>query len=633
MEKMQTQTEQRPEDQTDEERRLISKLNNIIDMCFRGSAKHFIRRKRFKDRYYAYDEQLERRKSDWQSKFVHNFAHTAVELKSSFYTQALVGNGSKPFFVAQPWDVSESRKAEIITKKLQYDFSRSKISTNIYTLMKDASIYGDGVIKTFWNRNKIAVSQKPLIKTNFRNGQFEYIAIPQEPKLVVKKDQPDAITVNINDFWPDPSPSAKTIDDCRFICHRALSSFEELKKLEKEGVYRNIDMVQRTNIPRRAIEEESLRVKEIINEDLDVEIGLQNNSINSRVVEIIEVWMQNGQVFTLANGSVLIDSQPGKSKYEHLSYPFVKISNEPMTNEFWGTSDFEVAEKLLTQIDSLQNLITDNLHFGLKRFALVERGIGATAQKELDKIEPGSKIVVNDLNAIRFEQPPPFDQSATFGMNQLLGQAQQSLSVTDILQGVAPPSNIRTTGGLEALAQIGQNRLVVSTMLFGEQLAEMGKQWVALNQQFMDRSVNFSLAGPFGAEFVEIRPEDIPLGIDVQVKLGSIAQGNKELKLQQMLQSFNMFNQIPGFNAVRAAKEIMLTQGEFDDPSRLFLLTEQDAAQLQTQNFLAAIGKNADGSAQTPPQDPAMTGSLQVPDPNQVAQGNANAGVASVPGI
>jgi len=626
----------RPEDQTEEERKLVSKLNNIIDVCFRASAKHFIRRKRFKDRYYAFDEKVERRKADWQSKFVHNFAHTAVELKSSFFTQSLIGSGSKPFFVAMPWMMNESQKAEVLTKKLQYDFSRSKIRHNIYTLMKDVSIFGDGVIKTFWNRQNISIPQKPIIKTDFNGGEFSFVQVNRPPQQVLKKDQPDAVTVNLNDFWPDPA--AKNIEDARFICHRTLMPFDRLKELEQQGIFHNIDMIEATNIPKRQFEEESLRVREVIREDIDADIGSKDTP--NRLVEVVEVWMPGSKVFTLANMSVLIDVEPGHPKYEHLSYPFIKISNEPFTNEFWGISDFEVSEKLLAEIDSLQNLIHDNYHFNLKRFALIERGVGATAQKELANIEPGGRVVVNDLNAIRFEQPPPFDQTANNGMQQLLQQAQQSMSVTDILQGVAPPSNIRTTGGLEALAQIGQNRLGVSTLLFAEQLADMGKQWIALNHQFMDRSVNFSLSGPFGAKFVEIRPEDIPLGLDVQVKVGALAQSNVELKLQQMLQSFNLFNQIPGFNAVRAAKEIMLSQGEFDDPSHLFLLTEEDAARIQTQDILAAINKGPLAQQQGgPSQEPALTGAAQVPqvgnlpNPNQVQQGNINAGEPSVPQV
>ena len=61
---------------------------------------------------------------------------------------------------------------------------------------------------------------------------------------------------------------------------------------------------------------------------------------------------------TIANGEVLLESQ--NYIFEHLSFPFTVLTNEPLTNEFWGVSDFEVAEKVIDWINEQQNILLDD---------------------------------------------------------------------------------------------------------------------------------------------------------------------------------------------------------------------------------------------------------------------------------
>lgn len=629
--------ENEPSNQTESEKKKLTRLQQIVHSCFDNSSKFFQQRLKWKNRYLGVDEDLDRRKAHWQARFVHTYPHQAVELKGSFFTQALKGNGVQPFYVVEPWDFNSEDKALANTRLLQYQLARTPVLDTMYKVSKDLSIYGTGILKTFWDYQSIDVPQKPKQVFDIDENQNLFVkSVKPPPVKRVMKDQPDTMVIEPNDFWPDPS--ATSLENARYVCHRTIMPFSKLKALEKKkgsafGRYKNVDMVKKTSMPMRqfADQHSSLTRDDRLLKDLNA--NFRNADPNNPMVEIVEIWEPGGKVSTIANNEVLLEHET--ILFEHLKYPFVVLTNEPITGEFWGLSDFQIAQKLLDYVDEHQSQLLDNNSQTLKGFALVERGIGAQALKDLEEAEPGSKIVVNDLNAIKWERPPSPDSSAAVIQENLLQQARQAMSVTEILQGVAPPSNIRSTGGLELLAQVGQVRLVVTVDRLAEQLRTLGKQWIALNQQFLDESVLVPIIGavPGTESYTRVSPEDIPMDVDVRVRLGSLAQGNRELRVQQMLQIHNLAQNIPGYNAIRAMKEIASVQGGFEDPTTLFLLDEQDAAQLQTQNFLAELGKGPLAQA------PQLSGGVQtpsasnLPDPNQVAQGNANAATPSVPSV
>jgi hypothetical protein len=81
-----------------------------------------------------------------------------------------------------------------------------------------------------------------------------------------------------------------------------------------------------------------------------------------------------------------------------------------------------------------------------------------------------------------------------------------------------------------------------------------------------------------------------------------------------------MASQIPGFAAARSVKEWFREQGSFENPDRLFLLSDEQSAAM----VLSQFGMNPEGQ-QGPanmPQEPGLAGEMAPPQPTQVAAGN-----------
>lgn len=260
-------------------------------------------------------------------------------------------------------------------------------------------------------------------------------------------------------------------------------------------------------------------------------------------------------------------------------------------------------------------------------YTKIARDAGPNVQEAYENLRPGSNIIMNNIGGSSHERPPMFSPLALSAKQDLISQAQQPMGLNEILSGAQPSSNVRSQGQFAQLANFGAKIMSQGIRNIEQGLKNVGKNWVRYNYRFLDMDQTIPVLGDAGTEMVFINSQDLPPLANVSVKLSADLDAQRELKAQQMLQAINLSQNVPGFATSRAIKEWFRNQGSFEDPDRLFLLSDEQSASLTLSQF--GLG----GQTANVPQEPGLAGATAPPAPNQVAQGNQNAGVANIPGV
>lgn len=582
---------------------LISKAFNYQQKFFKDRAKNH--------RRYLNDVDVE--KADWQAQIAHPLPHLAIERKASFLADATMGAASRPLFKVKPWSgIDGVRKAQAYTIFMQQQQSEMELTELFYTTFKSMFIDGTAYLHTYWD-NQIEMHQgEPVPKQVLKKDEFgniirepftgiaemEVQMVKPEPEAVVRTDRPGIEQVGVNDLWQDPA--ATSFNDARFVCRRKFMTMSELKRFEKLGRVKNVDLLKNTFIPKRdfGASEGQHRLGRWSHptgtpDQTVYEYG--NADVEDSIIEIIEFY-EPGRVSLLGNGTVPLDLD--RSVYR-ARYPFIKFSNLPQHKQFLGLSEYVICERLFSHVDQMQNMIFDNWEKHLKGITLVESGISETSIAQLKKGESGDVIRVTDLNGIRTERPELMDNSVVAGMGMLLQECKDAMSIDGAMTGTSPGSEVRDSQSFEVFTRISQVTLSITVRRIQDSLRELGRQWLKLDKQFMRDPVKIKLAGSLAMDTLNagneneviIRPNDpndLPSNADVDVELSAIADVRRDRELRQMVEAINLAVQVPSFKGEDAMIDLFSKIDAFDDGLKYFEKDPQKVIQMAQINAYAA---------------------------------------------
>jgi hypothetical protein len=155
-------------------------------------------------------------------------------------------------------------------------------------------------------------------------------------------------------------------------------------------------------------------------------------------------------------------------------------------------------------------------------------------------------------------------------------------------------------------------------------LKKVGENWLLLNYDYLDPDEIFPVLGNGAVEFEQLSKSEIPPFAKLSVRLAADLDATKDKKLQQLLQAINLAQTNPGIATQEMIKDWFRQQGEFDNIDKYFPLSTEEYQQLARMN----VGiQQAQGVANIS-QEPSLAGGTQVPNPNQISQGNINAAQA-----
>lgn len=596
----------------DEEIKALKRAVEIIESAENAIKPRFQERQFYSNMYHTFDEVL-KYKQWWQSKFAHALPFFTIETKASFLYEGVFGTNSKGIWQVNPSDSELSRGAEITTKLLKYQEDKSDFVRTFYTGAKALNIYGDWFLETYWDYQEKLIQQRPrqeLVMDGVTNAP-RIIRQQQPPRSIIKKNQPDTRTLYINSVWPDPK--AISMQTARYVCIRREMTIDELRQGEKQGKYINVEMLTKTDMPKVPsnyydIEPYSPFVKAGNSQTMGVSSPIDKEK---PIVEVIDIIYPDGQVESIGNRAVYLGTT---IRYNNLQNPITHIKNYEEQGKFFGTSDFRAIAPMWRIINQYQSLEADNMLMHHRGYTKVQRDAGPNVIESYENLAPGDVIVMNNLGGASHDRPDLFAPLALSVKQSLIQEAQQPMGMNEILQGATPSSNIRSTGQQSQLINFGAKMLSQQIRTIADGLRRVGENWLMLDFELLDTDQVIPVTGPDGQFLDQIRlsPEEIDPAAIISVRLSADIEAQKEIKINQMLQSINLAaSQVPGFATAKAVKDLLRTQGGFDNPDQYFLLTDEQSAAIATAQFTAA-------------QDPQAAGAIAPTAPGQAESGARN---------
>lgn len=366
------------------------------------------------------------------------------------------------------------------------------------------------------------------------------------------------------------SPDAGDLDNCHFVAHRKVVTVDYLRKMEREGVYKNVDEVVDNLGSVRYTESERLN-----NPDIDVYAREEDQTARRRV-ELYECYvkydadgdqMLEDWIVTVAN-NVIIREEPNT----YGRHPFFVLSPVRDPGRLWpkkGLGQF---------VSEIQSLKTAFLRQIINNTALnndLPAFVDENRVNILDVVERKKTIRVTGAprDAISF---PPLQPMAPWTMQfleYLEGAKEQATGVTRYNQGLDAGSLNKTATGISLIHESSNQRLeLVARILLETGLTPFFRFLITLNQRFIDQPQVIRLAN----EPLLVRGDDVQGNFDLEIN-ASLGVGSKTTEMQNMQMLLSLYPSLAQagivqpvnvYNAVRKMLEIMgyKNTGEFISP-------------------------------------------------------------------
>jgi len=545
----------------------IQTLNFLLGL-YDHAQKH---RKPMEDRwrrnyefYYGVDQMV--KKAPHQSKLFIPRPYLVVNTKTPKMVKSLLAKD--PIFRVLPVSKDDEIKARVSSELLTYQLRNQENGFKEMVLwFKDSHIYGGSIAKSGWEYSAELATRRemgPAMVDPFTMAMTQQEMVTQE--WITTADRPIFKNVDIGEIYPDPY--ADSIESCNFIIHRMMCPLVKLKKYQQYGLYKNVDLIQESNINEWSYEFSQRRFS---TKGIDTPDTTPFREYN--LVEVLECWWtrEDGQrqKTTIANKNTIIQDIP--FPYWHYRWPFYLLQNDPMTKEFWSQGEIDPIVDLVRELNDLRNQQNDNRNQFLKAFWVVSKNANVDLD-ELESMPPGGILeVTGDPNmALNIIRPPQLDAVTANYEQKIDGDIQVTTGANDISFGSPVRGQVRTATTGSLMQEATDTRYGLTSLLYLEQLRKLGKDWLALNQQYMRAPVAIKILGEDGIMMDwQATPYDIPRQFDLYVAHSGEWVADKDVRRQQMLQLFSIGANIPGFVAGEYFKKILY---EFDEKNPEFYM-------------------------------------------------------------
>mgnify|MGYP001579730499 FL=1 len=367
--------------------------------------------------------------------------------------------------------------AEAGERLLNYHLEIDRFKEKQRALALQAAITGLTVLKVFWNFEE-------------RNGR-------------TIQDNPGMAVVDVRDFiFP---PNSQSIEKMPYCFHRVWKSLDELKDLEKKGVYKNISQLGEEGLSGgsgRGGHEEEL-------------FGYERTR---GLIEVLEYWAPQSTC-TIAKRQVVIQSpRDNPFNFDHLGnrYPFEGCSSMPDLFRIPGMGEIELLSDIQEMIWDFMNQRHDNAKLSSSAIIMMRSDL-----EDLDayRFAPGEKWQVDDPAQIKwFEPNPQVSRGLIESESMLRGDMQQVTGGLPLLSG-AENIDQKTATGVSIVTSLAQRLLVAKKQQFMWAYERMAEKWLAMSSQFLSGSTLLPIIGEDGARtFLEVFPPDDATKFRVKIR-------------------------------------------------------------------------------------------------------------------
>ena len=460
--------------------------------------------------------------------------------------------------------VARMTRAETIEQTLGYALDRDKFPQKQRDFMQQDLIAGITVMKTYWDtetRDVIEATSKTVEVTDGYGSVVDsFDTLEDQTRKVQIRDDACFEVRDVRDFfWPEQAPN---VEKAEWLIDRTYETFDALKRLEDEGVYKNIDKLKESR--------DTTEFRDVSEREQE----LRNVRRNKDLIEVLEYWTPE-RVITVANRKVVLRDTP--NPFWNGRLPFVVCSAMPDAFQIPGISVVEALAQLQEMLWTLQNTRLDLLQMLANVITLIRSDVD---DPDAFPWEPMAQWFVEDPGQV---SQLPIDPSAA----QLTLQAEALLKgdLQNIMGGLpysggtdSQSIDQETATGVSIITSIAQRMIQARKQHYLWSFADLGKHFLLLYQQFLREDRVVKIAGPVGARrFKSISALDLQGDFDVMIDVtgDSLMRQERRAEAQALLQVAAGIAPIAAqSNAplnMRAFVELALDAYDITDKERYFL--------------------------------------------------------------
>lgn len=477
--------------------------------------------------------------------------------------------------------IAGARAHEIL---LGYQLDRDRFTEKMAAFTLQNAIAGLTVGKVFWKHEERRVPtlerQTFHVVDEFGSPVVDPIYGPQVreelrevERTVTTHDGPTFEVVKVEDFmWEE---AAVELQRSPWLIHKCYFTYEELRRLERAGVYQNVSKLQDGDRSKQ----------DGFNDDFSkLDEDLHRDKRTKGRCELLEYWCRDadGSIRSITVGDRKVLLRDERELFWHGEYPFVACSTRPDLFRIPGRSIVEATMQLQEYLWTLLNQRLDNL-------SLVNNAIFAVRDDLIDRDQlewyPGAIWAIPgdvDESIKMFAPDPTVAQISLLAESQIKGDLQNVTGGMPFMSGSQSDTVDQTTAtGVSIITSLAQRMVASQKLHLNWAVEKMAHQWISLNQQNIREEQLVPIVGMDGVTaFESIEPEMLQgtYHVNVSVSTESVMKQQKLAEAQAIL---TVSAQVaPSLMAMgtplnlKAVYEDYLRANEVDDVDRYFTATQ-----------------------------------------------------------
>lgn len=447
-------------------------------------------------------------------------------------------------------DDEKAKKAEAL---LKYDLT-TKNDYNAFCndVLKDSLKLNIGIGKAWWKREEDRKKFQVMMSPD-DYAMMEYIALgTASGKMDVLDIKPveggyynvEFETINLKANYPvveaiPPSelrfsPEAGDIQDCKFVAHRKIVPGDYLKRMERDGVYEDVDEAMKKSSDPTYTTYDKLHNKELN----DGKYKMSDGDEASRLYELYECYVNvdynNDGIYerlivhTIGDSKIPIKIQ--KNEFDYIPFFIMASERDPAVifNERSGYAD------IIEQQQDLKTAVIRQMIINISKANDPKVGFDET-KVDVDALLDDSPFVPvrnTDPSRAFYAFPSPSMSSNTMELvNYSQNEIESQTGFTRYNNGLDSNSLNKTATGITAIMGMAEKRQKNLAKMYAETFFKpLFRFLIQLNQKYAEPETLIRI----GDENISISKKDLDVDCDLILNVGQGA-GTKEARIQYLM--------------------------------------------------------------------------------------------------
>lgn len=354
-----------------------------------------------------------------------------------------------------------------------------------------------------------------------------------------------------------PEPDVKRLSRMRWVIKKSKESWEELKKAEADGDYKNVDFI-------KGGFGEDDPVKKMLTQ---IGYGSTEDFLydeKSGKVELLDC-MEDGHVITIGGRKGIIQDTTENGIRPFLyKFPILDCRTSGAPSEYFGIGLIESIKPTQKELNTLRSQRRDNISLILNKLFQYDMMAGEVDWSTFFSA-PGNVIVTTNNDAIRELPVEDVTRSSFDESKELQYDLQNITSLWDYARG-GTPRRRETATGIIRLQQAAQSRNEWNLRKVDAQILQpLGRRILVYLREYLSREDYTAIVGPMNHadEFYSLSIDQVKRMFGVMPLTESIVSV-KEVDVNQFLQAFDRLMQLPPqiVNHAALVKQLLIKLGQ-----------------------------------------------------------------------